>query len=259
MEFSVCLDTLLTEFPFTERVKRVKEIGFSAVEFWFHDEDSELEEFHNICKKERISVACFVVNSPTGDIGGTLVNSDDRSKYLSRLKSLLPLAHKLNCNTLITCTGNTLKDRSYEEQYESIIDTLIEASKIVEKEGVILVLEALNTYVDHYGYFLDSARKAAEIVRKINHPNIRLLYDVYHMQIMEGNITSFLENNIDIIGHFHFAGVPGRHEIWLGELNYKYIIEKIRALGYKKFIGLEYFPTINSEESLRKLRDFIEG
>lgn len=259
MRISVCLDTLLTEFPFTERVKKVKDIGFPAVEFWFHDEDSELEEFCNICKKEGISVACFVVNSPTGDIGGTLVNPEDRSKYISRLKSLIPLAYKLNCRTLITCTGNTLEGKSYEEQYESIIETLTEASKIVEKEGITLVLEALNTYVDHQGYFLNSARKAAEIVRKVNHPNIKLLYDVYHMQIMEGNITSFIESNIDIIGHFHFAGVPGRHELWLGELNYKYIIEKIQSLGYDKFLGLEYFPTVNSEESLKRLKDFLEG
>jgi len=257
VKFSVCLDTLLTEFPFIERAKKAKDLGFPAVEFWFHDKDEDIGEFGNLCKEEGIEVACFVVNSPNGDIGGTLVNPKDRNKYISRLRKLIPLAHNLNCRTLITCTGNTIEGKTYEQQYESILDSLGEASKIVEKEGITLVLEPLNTLVDHKGYFLDSAIKGAEIIRKINHPNIKLLYDIYHMQIMEGNIISFIEKNLDIIGHFHSAGVPGRNELWLGELNCKYIIERINSLGYTGFFGLEYFPTMKSEDSLRNLKEYL--
>jgi len=259
IKFSVCLDTLLTEYPFVERAKKAKDLGFSAVEFWFHDKDEDINEFGNLCRKEGIEVACFVVNSPTGDIGGTLVNPEDRGRYISRLKDLIPLAHNLNCKTLITCAGNTMENKTYEQQYNSILDSLWEASKIVEKEGITLVLEPLNTLVDHKGYFLDSAIKGAEIVRKINHPNIKLLYDIYHMQIMEGNIISFIEKNLDIIGHFHSASVPGRNELWLGELNYKNILERIYSLGYKGYIGLEYFPTMSSEESLKRLKEFFGG
>ncbi len=130
-----------------------------------------------------------------------------------------------------------------------------QASKIVEEGNIILVLEPLNTLVDHPGYFLDSAKEGAKIIREINHPNIRLLYDIYHMQIMEGNIISTIEKNVDIIGHFHAAGVPGRHELYLGELNYLNIIKRIDELGYEGYIGLEYFPSIDSEESLRKTKE----
>jgi hydroxypyruvate isomerase len=259
VKFSVCLDTLLTEYPFIERAKRAKDLGFLAVEFWFHDKDEDINEFGDLCKKEGIEVACFVVNSSNGDIGGALVNPEDRGRYISRLKELIPLAHNLNCKTLITCAGNTIESKTYEQQRNSILDSLWEASKIVEKEGITLVLEPLNTLVDHKGYFLDSAIKGAEIVRKINHPNIKLLYDIYHMQIMEGNIISFIERNLDIIGHFHCASVPGRNELWLAELNYKNILEKIYSLGYKGYIGLEYFPTLSSEESLKRLKEFFGG
>jgi len=111
--------------------------------------------------------------------------------------------------------------------------------------------------VDHPGYFLDSAKEEAKIIREINHPNVRLLYDIYHMQIMEGSIISTIEKNIDIIGHFHAAGVPGRGELYLGELNYPCIIKRIDELGYDGYIGLEYFPSIDSEASLRRIKESI--
>ena len=82
-----------------------------------------------------------------------------------------------------------------------------------------------------------------------------MLYDVYHMQIMEGNIISHIERHIDIIGHFHAAGIPGRNELYLGELNYKDIIKRIEELDYDGAFGMEYFPTIDNRESLRNILD----
>ncbi|MBA7497799.1 2-oxo-tetronate isomerase [subsurface metagenome] len=128
----------------------------------------------------------------------------------------------------------------------------------MEKEGFTLLLEPLNTYVDHPGYFLNSAKEGARIIRDINHPHIHLLYDVYHMQIMEGNVISTIEQNIDIIGHFHAAGVPGRGELYIGELNYPNIIKRIEGLGYEGCFGLEYFPSMDSEESLKSIKELLE-
>lgn len=87
---------------------------------------------------------------------------------------------------------------------------------------------------------------------------MKLLYDVYHMQIMEGDIIATIEKNIGLIGHFHSAGVPGRHELYTGELNYKDITQKIDKLGYKGYFGLEYFPLEKSEESLKKTKKLLE-
>lgn len=257
LRISVCLDTILTEYSFIERVKRVKNLGIDVVEFWFHDEDKDIDDFIDLCQKEKIEVSAFVVNSSDGGIGGSLVNPEDERKYLSRLEKLIPFAHKLNCKRLITCSGNLVQGKPIEKQTDNMKAILEKASRIVEREGITLVLEALNSLVDHEGYFLDSATKGAEIVRDINHPNVKLLYDIYHMQIMEGNITSFIEKNIDIIGHFHSAGVPGRHEPYIGELNYKYIVERIGSLDYEGYFGLEYFPTISSIDSLRRVKEYL--
>jgi hydroxypyruvate isomerase len=267
VKIGICIETVFSDLPYEERIKRIAEIGFLSFEFWYHDrrfdganlikESKDIEAIAKIARDKRLQVSNFVVNSPEGQIGGSLVKPEDKPKYLARLKEVIPLAHKLNCKKLISCTGNEVKGRNYKDQRESITDTLSEASKIVEKENMVLLLEPLNTLVDHSGYFLDSADEGAKIIREINHPNIRLLFDIYHMQIMEGNILSTIEENIDIIGHFHAAGVPGRHELWMGELNYKNIIKKIDELGYEGYFGLEYFPEIDSEKSLQQTKEYL--
>jgi len=268
IKVGVCIETIFPELPYIERIKRVAKVGFPGIEFWFHnrrfdgnnlfEEMKDIDAIATVVKDLHLEVTDFVVNSPEGENGGSLVKPEDREKYLVRLRELIPLAHRLNCRKLITCTGNKVKGRSYEEQRKSIIETLKQASKIVEKEDITLVLEPLNTLVDHPGYFLDSVKEGVKIIREIDHPNTRLLYDIYHMQIMEGNILSTIEKNIDIIGHFHAAGVPERHELYIGELNYPFIFKKIIEMGYEGYFGLEYWPSMDSQKSLEEIRAFLE-
>ena len=121
----------------------------------------------------------------------------------------------------------------------------------------MLVLEALNSYVDHKGYFLDSSKLGFEIIKEVASSHVKLLYDVYHMQIMEGNIILNIKDTIELIGHFHSAGVPGRHELYTGELNYKNIIEEIENAGYKEYFGLEYWPSADDKKSLIRILKFL--
>jgi len=265
---TVCIETFFVDLPYEERIKKVARLGYKAIEFWFHDhffdgkklipEKKDLKEIKKVLDDSGLKVTDFVVNSPEGNIGGSLVKPEDKAVYLSRLKEVIPFAHLLNCHRLITCTGNSVKGKSSKEQIESIIETLGEASEIVEKEKIILMLEPLNTRVDHPGYFLDSFQEAVEIVKKINHPNVRLLYDIYHMQIMDGNVLSTIKENIDLISHFHSAGVPGRHELSESELNYPFIFKKIKEMGYQGYFGLEYWPSKDPEKSLRETKNLLQ-
>jgi hydroxypyruvate isomerase len=107
------------------------------------------------------------------------------------------------------------------------------------------------------GYFLDGTAEAVKIIREINSPNLKLLYDVYHMQIMQGNILDFISKNIDIIGHFHSAGVPGRAELFDTEVNYPAVIKKIDELKYAGCFGLEYFPKLDHTASLKKTLKYL--
>lgn len=272
IKIGVCIETVFTDFPYEERARKVAQVGFSGIEFWHYDQQydgvnsiekaKDIDAIDRAVRETGLEVTNFLVNSPDGGKGGSLVKPEDRKKYLERLKELIPIAHKLSCKKLTTCSGNRVKRVSYEDQRKSVIDTLSEASKIVENAGITLILEPLNSLVNiahkgHKGCFLNSAREGAKIIREINHKSIQLLFDIYHMQIMEGNVLSTIENNIDIISHIEGAGVPGRHELWMGELNYSNIIKRINELGYKEYFGLEYLPTVDSEKSLEMTKELL--
>jgi len=257
----VCLEAIFDTVPLVERAKRVMDAGFDAVEFWFYDfdcvtKDTErnLAEFGKFCADNGILINNGVVNSPDASIGGSLLDPDDRPKYLQRLRDTIKVCKDINCHAAITCTGNELPNVPREQQKKCVIDTLKAAAEIAEAENFTLYLEALNTLVDHEGYFLDSAEEGAEIIKAVGSPRVKLLFDVYHMQIMGGNIVARIEKHVDVIGHFHSAGVPGRHDLDIGELDYRNILKAIDALGYKGLFGLEYWPEGDETESLKRMR-----
>jgi hydroxypyruvate isomerase len=249
---------LLTEYPFAERARKAAELGFDAIEFWLPDEKGkDMKDVRQVAHDCEITVSSIVVNSNSGDIGGSLVKARDNSTYLKRLKKTIEIAHMLDCKKMITCSGNTLKGLSRQRQTRNMVRTLKEGCRIAEREGITLLLEPLNTIVDHPGYFVDSAKLGFEIVRDVGSPNLKLVYDIYHMQLMEGNILQTIERNLKSIAHIHCAGAPGRHELDLGELDYRNILKKIDELGYDGLVGLEYHPTVNSEESLKRAMQVV--
>lgn len=266
-KIDVCIETVFPELLFTERIKKIAQLGFKAIEFWFWDYEfdgkglnpkkKDIAQIAKITKELNVEINDIVINAPDGSIGGFLTKAEDKNRYLERLKETIDIAHRLDCKNLITCSGNEVPGISKEEQLSNVIKTLGEASQIAAKENITLLLEPLNSLVDHPGYFLTSSKTGFDIVKKINSPNLRLLYDVYHMQIMEGNILDTIKQNISLIGHFHSAGVPGRHELDNSELNYPFIVKKIDEFGYQGYFGLEYFPAIDSEVSLKNVKKLI--
>ena len=139
----------------------------------------------------------------------------------------------------------------------NMTETLIKIAPVCEKSGITLLLELFNTKVDHPDYFLDDPETCIDILKAVNSPNVKMLFDIYHVQIMSGNIIDFLRRNIQYIGHFHIAGVPGRHEPDKCELNYAFIINEIDRLGYKGYAGLEYWPTVDSYLSLTGTKNYF--
>ena len=113
--------------------------------------------------------------------------------------------------------------------------------------------------VNHPGYYLWSAVEGFEIVREVDHPLVKVVYDIYHQQVMEGNIIPNITNNLDCIAHLHSAGHPGRHELQYGENDYKVIFAAVDKAGYTGSCGLEYSPLMDPEESLREVRRIYLG
>lgn len=257
----VCIEAFLEEVPLVERAKRVHAAGFDAIEFWFYDMggDRKIGELASFCRSNDILINNVVVNAPDGSIGGSLVDPADREKYIARLRDTISVAKDIGCSKMITCSGNARAGVCASEQKKSVVETLKSAASIAEAEGITLLLEPLNSLVDHAGYYLDSLDEGADICREVGSPAMKLLFDIYHIQIMQGNIIARIEKHFDVIGHFHSAGVPGRHELDDGELNYPYILHKLDEMGYQGCFGLEYWPRLPVDESLRRMRALTRG
>lgn len=270
MKLDVCLEMVFTNLPYEERISKIAACGYDCIEFWFHDctfngtdcsgGAKEADILKKACLAAGVTINNVVVNAPDGGIGGAPVCTDDLSKYLARVEEVIAFAKSCGCRKGITCTGNLQPGLSRNQMRRNLEKALTEATAIAEKNDFVLLLECLNTRTDHFNYFLDSSSEGAAIVRAINSPNLRLLYDVYHMQIMEGSVIANIEENLDVIGHFHSAGVPGRHELMSGELNYPEILRHIEEGGYTGTFGLEYSPAwADHAESLRATHQYLSG
>ena len=271
IKLDVCLEAVFVDLPTEERIAKIAQAGYDCVEFWFHDatfngsecsakQPKNAQALREACEKHGVTVNNLVVNASDGSFGGSPVNAAELNKYLERLEDVIGFAKAIGCTKGITCSGNLQPGQTRTQMHDTLKNALGRAAAIAEKNGFTLFLEPLNTHVDHAGYFLDSSGEGAEIVRAIGSPNLRLLYDVYHMQIMEGNVIANIEKNIDVIGHFHSAGVPGRGELFSGELAYPKILSRIGAAGYQGCFGLEYFPQMKDNlESLKQTRAYLLG
>ena len=260
MELGLCVEMAFTKLPFAQRVEKAARLGFKNVEMWFVDMSFKgtPDELAKIADDNNVKITNTVIGAPDGSIGGGLTNPANRDQWLERARMSIEFTKNAQIPATIVCTGNVVEGMSHEQMTQSVIEGLKPTIEMAEKAGITLLLEPLNTPYDHPGYFCASSDEGAEICRKIGSKHLRLLYDCYHMQIMEGDMVKHIERNFDVIGHFHSAGVPGRNELFNGETNYPFVLGRIEKLGYNGIFGLEYEPSIDDEESLRKTLEYLE-
>ncbi len=253
MKKAVCIETIFTEVPFEERFALAKQCGFDGVEFWTW-KDKDIARIRKLCSISGIPIVAF-----SGDHGFSLVDPEEKTAYVAFVKDSLAVARELGCRYLVIHSnaldsrGNVLNRCDYvdnSKKVENAIEVLRELAPFAESAGVILALEALNDKVDHPGYFLCHTEDAVRIVQAVGSPSVKIVYDIYHMQIMEGNLINTLTRYIDYIGHIHIADVPGRHEPGTGEINFRNIVNTLKFLEYEGVIGFELFPLRSSSEAV---------
>jgi len=265
----VCLETFFTDLDYRQRLRRLAELGFTRYEFWFHDKRfdgsrlfDEPKDFAEIAALNReLGLVCtdFIFNHPDGGIRASMIDQRDRAQLLESLPPMIALARQIGCPAFITTAGNVVSGLGRTAAMEAMAESLDRAARICEPEGITLLLEPFNTRVDHPQYFLDDPYDGITVLEQVNRPGVRMLYDIYHAQIMAGDIVAFIRRNLRWIAHVHVAGVPGRHEPREGELNYPFILGELRRLGYAGGVGLEYWPTRDPAQSLRETRAWLEG
>ncbi|MBB5265568.1 hydroxypyruvate isomerase [Catenibacillus scindens] len=247
MKYSVCTETVFDGVDILDAMKSVKECGYDAVEFWFWW-TRDVEAIANASKELDLPVAAIC--APFGKPG----DASTHDEYVKDLEKTFHAADQLGCDTIIIQGGWIDENIPEAIHRKNIIKLYKRIAPMAEAAGKLLVIEPLNQKVNHPTYHLASSRDAFDIVDIVGSPNLKILFDMYHQQITEGNLIANITENIDKIGHFHMAGNPGRNDIFLGEINYTNILKVIEETGYTGYAGLEYYPFGDARESLIKTR-----
>jgi hydroxypyruvate isomerase len=247
---------LMGKMPVGEALATLVRHGYDAFEMFDWRDPAQLETFVAEKQKHPLACACIVANRSVEARGCGLVNPREREGFLREINASVEAAKKIGTQRLVVLTGNELGGLPRSEQMANAVAALREGAPILEKNGLTAVVEILNTYVDHAGYFLYYVRDGVELVDRVGSPNVKLLFDIYHVQIMEGNLISNIRGHIERIGHFHVGDVPGRHEPGTGEINYRNVFKAIYELGdrFQGYVGLEYGRLAPLEENLAALR-----
>jgi len=210
--------------PLPQLCGRIQTMGFSGLDLVHVDEWSVVTD-HGLA----VSMG---FNDPA-----------NHAVLLKELEDTIPLARKAGVKNLITMFGNRRADIDEQQARDNCIAGLSKIAPYAAENGITLCVELLNSKVDHHGYQGDSTAFGVAVMKGINSPNVKLLYDIYHMQIMEGDVIRTVRDNIAWIGHFHTGGVPGRHEIdGTQELNYHAVAKAIADADFQGYIAHEFVP-----------------
>ncbi|MBU4561783.1 TIM barrel protein [bacterium] len=253
MQFSLCIDSIYPEENLKEKLVNIKDAGFNFIEFWdWRDKD------FNLIMNSGLKVSNFSGNRISS------LTLYDKEKVIEEINTSFEMAKKLECKRIMLLSDVLKSDgsveispKSKEERLLRLYENLKAITKVAEKEKVLLVIEPLNTIKDHKNYFLDNFQITLELVQSINSENLKILYDIYHMQIMEGNILETLQKYHQFIGYIHVANVPHRCEPWTGELDFKFILKELSKV-YLGFIGFEFFVK-DKDFTYEKLFQWIQS
>lgn len=249
MKYSLCIGAYEGK-DVIYHLEKIKEHGFHGLEFynWW---DLDLKQVAR--EQERIGVGIIATCTRYFN----LVDPRFRNEYISGIKETIKACEVLDTQSIITQTGNFIEGVDRGVQQDSMIETLKECALLCEEAGVVLEIEPLNGLVDHPGHFLQRSDEAAQIIAQVNSPNVKLVFDVYHQQITEGNVIRNATKYVEQINHYHIADNPGRNQPGTGELNYINILNAIRDTDYEGFVGLECGYTVDTDVALLDFRENI--
>ena len=248
------------DLPFLERVKMIAKAGYKSVEIsvecrnWTEHQAAEYSK-----ELKKIGIC---VDSVTTDLLGSgrpefsCVNVLDRQNLIDNIRHRVSIMKSFNAKNLIMVMGDIVPELSEPIQYENCKERLMLALELLESENFNIFIEPVN-HEDNPKKFLWSIEKACKLIRDINNPRIKLLYDLYHAQISNGNLIRHLIDHIDIIGLIHTADVPGRHEPGTGEINFPSIYRVLAKLKYRGYVGMEFMPTGDHFSLLETARDTL--
>ncbi|MFM0289556.1 2-oxo-tetronate isomerase [Paraburkholderia megapolitana] len=257
LRFAANLTMMYTEHAFLDRFAAAAKDGFKAVEYLF-PYDFPAAELKTRLDENGLTQALF--NAPPGDWAGgergiaSLPGRED--EFRRGIDTALGYARVLGNRRLHVMAGLIAAGESRERHREVYLQNLAYAANVAQAEGITIVIEPINTR-DFPGFFLNRQDDAQSVCAAVGAPNLKVQFDCYHCQIVEGDLAVKLKRDMAGIGHIQIAGVPERHEPDTGELNYPYLLDLIDSLGYDGYIGCEYRPRAGTSAGLGWLKPYL--
>jgi hydroxypyruvate isomerase len=236
MKLSACIEWLFADETddISQRVRNAAECGLYGVEFHLW-RDKPLSEIRRALDETGLVLTSFCV-----DPRRSIVDRAQRNEFLQAVRESMDPARQLGCNRLIIASGFELKDVSRSAHFDLALESLAEAAQIAGQNGATLLLEPLNTRVDHPGMYLNSVSEGLDLVEAVNSAGLRLVYDAYHSIVMGDDIHAILKGRMQWVGHIQVADMPGRGAPGTGEIDWAVVRSMLEQEGYQGAIGLEY-------------------
>ncbi len=257
LKFSANLTMMFNEVDFISRFEKAAKAGFKGVEYLF-PYGWDKEQLVNELGKYHLEQVLH--NLPAGDWQGgergIACLPGREGEFQEGVGKAIEYAKALKCSRLNCLVGKTPQGLASEKVRQTLVNNLRFAARSLEKEHIRLLIEPLNQQ-DIPGFYLVRSQDTLELFKEVDHPNLWLQYDVYHMQIMEGNLIQTISKNLSRIGHIQIADNPGRHEPGTGEINFTNLFRFIDEAGYEGWIGCEYIPAGKTEEGLQWIKPYL--
>ena len=252
MKTSLCIDMMFADTAFMDKIDAVKRCGFDTVEFWKWT-NKDVDAIAAKLAQNDMKLSIFNIDSSdeqlSYDLSRGIFNAGRVDDFLRALEESIPVYKKFGAAAMIVLIG---EHAPYNK--ENVKACLTAAIPLLEVNNIMLVVEPLND-IDRVGYSMPYATPVFELLREINNPHIKMLYDIYHQHMMGDFSLDEVLENVDLIGHFHVADAPGRHEPGTGKVDYPRILRAILATGYDGYIGLEYRATKPDEQTFGFLKE----
>jgi hydroxypyruvate isomerase len=248
LRFAPNLSLLWAQLPFAERFERAARAGFTAVELWWPGEEAA-KQIPDLVASWGLELA--LLNFDAGDMAagdrGLASDPEQAQRLRAHVPQALDIARACGCQRLNLLVGLRQEQYSLAEQLECARENLAWTADQAAPAGVTVLVEAVNSF-ENGQYLVTTTPAAAQLIGEVDRPNVRMQYDCYHMQRMEGNLTATLDAHWALIDHIQIADSPARHEPGTGEINYRYVLDHIDRHGYRGYVGLEYRPSTASVE-----------
>jgi hydroxypyruvate isomerase len=264
MRLSACVETLFVRehAACEDRIRAAAEAQLDSVEFWLW-RDKDLDRIERALGDTGIGLTLF-----SAEPRSPIVDRATHREFIDGVRESLAVARRLKASALCVLADDRgvsapmkapRRGVTRAEQHDAVVAALKLAAPMAADAGVLLLVEPLNSKVDHVGYFLDRTSEGLDVIEEVAHPAVRLLYDVYHSTMMGEKSADTLGDRGRLVGHVHVADVPGRHEPGSGTINWPDCLDRLAAKDYCGAIGLEFWPTGTTLEALSATRQKLIG